>query len=56
MKINDDCIRAILIYLQVNLELVQSKKGGIKFQSISLKEIVEDLNEEFSMEDIWYYI
>ncbi len=50
MKLNHDCIRALLIYLEKNLEV---KANGLP-EGIKLGHIDEDDLSRFSQEDIFY--
>lgn len=56
MKINEECIRDVLIYLVANLKIniKENSFGGLS--KINLKIIIDKLNEKYSSEDIWYSI
>lgn len=51
MKLNPDCIRDVLLYLEENLEV----KDGHKFSEITLTQLQESL-AQYSKEDIFYSI
>ena len=53
MKINPDCIRDILLYLESELK-IDTDIGN--FKTISLSRIQEYFNETYSKDDIWYSV
>lgn len=50
MKLNHDCLRQLMIYLEENLEL---KVNGLP-ESLKLRHIDDDRLSEFSEEEIYY--
>ena len=55
MKVNEDCIRDILLYLSVNLTLDLSENKNI-YNQISVLELMKDLSDEYTKEDIVYSV
>ena len=55
MKINEDCIRNILLYLSVNLTL-DLKDNKNNYNKISVLELMNDLSDEYEKEDIVYSV
>lgn len=55
MKINEDCIRNILLYLSVNLTL-DLKDNKNNYNQISVLELMNDLSDEYEKEDIVYSV
>ena len=53
MKLNVDCIRDIMLYLEEELG-VDPENG--KFKSLTLHQIENEFDSEYSKEDIWYTI
>lgn len=56
MRLNNDCIRDILIYLVDNLdiEITDNLKGS--FNEITLLHIINLFNDTYSAKDIWYSV
>lgn len=55
MKINEECVRDILLYLSVNLTL-DLKDNKNYYNQISVLELMNDLSDEFTKEDIVYSV
>lgn len=53
MKLNPDCIRDVLLYLEGYLEIDLDNSN---FKMISLNEIIEHFSELYTEEDIWYTV
>lgn len=53
MKLNVDCIRDVMLYLEEELG-VDLENG--KFKSLTLHQIENEFDSEYSKEDIWYTI
>lgn len=53
MKLNPDCIRDVLLYLEAELEVDLEKQN---FTRISLKQIKEHFENIYFEEDIWYTV
>lgn len=53
MKINPDCIRDVLLYLEEELTINIYDKN---FNAITLSQVTENFREQYSEEDIWYTI
>lgn len=53
MKLNPDCIRDTLLYLETELQ-IDSTRG--KFKKIPLGKIQEHFEEKYSKDDIWYSV
>lgn len=53
MKLNVDCIRDVMLYLEEKLG-VDPENG--KFKSLTLHQIENEFDSEYSKEDIWYTI
>lgn len=48
MKINPDCIRDVLLYLEENLTYNHENEGSVEHNSITMHKIAEDLHSEHS--------
>lgn len=53
MKLNPDCIRDILLYLEENLT-IETKSGT--FKDIDLRDLNNVFISQYSEEDIWYTV
>ena len=53
MKLNPDCIRDTLLYLEENLTVNLAKKN---FEPIQLETIQEHFADTYDAEDVWYTI
>jgi len=53
MKLNPDCMREILLYLEEELSIDLSEK---KFKTISLLELKNKFKSDYTEEDIWYSV
>lgn len=53
MKLNPDCIRDVLLYLESELEVDLEKSN---FKTVTLHKIKEHFKFEYSEEDIWYTV
>lgn len=53
MKLDHDCIRAVLLYLERELRCCADTDGSIRFDSLSLSQI-SDAVSKFSREDVFY--
>lgn len=55
MKLNPDCVRDVLLYLEENLTVELEKHN---FNTITLKQLKEspELNTKYSQEEIWYVV
>lgn len=51
MKLNPDCVRDVLLYLEENLKI----KNSSEFSEITLKEIKEALSQ-YTEEDVFYSV
>lgn len=58
MKLNPDCIRDVLLYLEENLSYNHKRKDSIEHNSIIMHKISEDLHNEkgYEIDDINYSI
>lgn len=57
MKLNPDCIRDVLLYLEENLYLnVSNDNSDSIFIIVNLTQIQEALSEKYTNEDIWYSV
>ena len=55
MKMNEDCMRDVLVHLVENLSIqINGNKGG--FNKISLLSVMEKFKDKYSREDIWYSV
>ena len=51
MKLNPDCVRDVLLYLEENLEI----KNASEFSEITLKQIKESLSQ-YTEDDVFYSV
>ena len=58
MKLNPDCIRDVLLYLEENLNYNHENVGSIEHNSITMSKIAEDLHNQngYEIDDINYSI
>lgn len=58
MKLNPDCIRDVLLYLEENLSYNHDNQGSIEHNSITMHKISEDLHNEkgYEIDDINYSV
>ncbi len=58
MKINPDCIRDVLLYLEKNLTYNHEREYGIEHNSITLTTIIEQLHKDHNYEpdDVKYSV
>lgn len=55
MKINEDCIRDILIYLTDNLKVeVEVLENHAHFEKIYANTVIRALDAEYDKENVWY--
>jgi len=53
MKLNADCIRDVLLYLEENLvvDIIQ-----MQFQILTMEQVQKSLSDNYSEEEVWYSI
>ncbi len=56
MKLNPDCIRAVLLNLEANLTVVCEKNGNFSIAYHNSNYVIDDLKDDFDKEDIIYSI
>lgn len=58
MKLNPDCIRDVLLYLEENLSYNHERKDSLEHNSISMRKIAEYLHNQkgYEIDDINYSI
>ena len=58
MKLNPDCIRDVLLYLEENLSYNHETEGSIEHNTITIHKISKDLHEEkgYEIDDINYSV
>lgn len=55
MKMNEDCMRDVLVHLVENLSIqINGNKGG--FNKISLLSVMDKFKDKYNREDIWYSV
>lgn len=55
MKLNEECIRAVLIYLHNNLD-VSVYDDKCCFLQISIQDLVDEFSIDYHTKDIWYSV
>lgn len=58
MKLNSDCIRDVLLYLEENLSYNHETEGSIEHNTITMHKISKDLHDEkgYEIDDVNYSV
>ena len=56
MKMNVDCIRDVLLYLEENLTYVEGKENLFQHAEINVQEIIDAMKQNYNVSDISYSI
>ena len=58
MKLNPDCIRDVLLYLEENLTYNHERQGSIEHNTIKIQKIAENLHSQkgYEIDDVNYSV